>query len=321
MQPRRSGSSGLSVSPVGLGTMTWGRDTDRHEAADLMRLFLDAGGSLLDTASSDGSGAAEEVVGDLLSGEISRREVVLCGKSGVRHGAEGISISAARGALLDDLDATLARLRTDHLDLWLVQAPDGVTPAEETVSALCDAVRSGRTRYVGLANHAGWETAQRAVLARQAGVPLAAAQVEYSLLQRGAEREVIPAAQGLGLGVIGWSGLGRGVLTGKYRRVRPADSRAASPHLRAFVEPYLTDDAARVVEAVATAADGLGCTPAQVALAWARQAPGITSVLIGPRAPGQLAQALEALDLVLPQQIRDVLDEVTQPALGYPERR
>lgn len=306
---------------MGLGTMTWGRDTDRHEAGELLRMFLDAGGTLIDTAASYAAGEAEGVLGELLAGEVSRSDLVLCGKSGVRQEAEGPVVSAGRGDLLDDLDASLGRLGTDHLDLWLVQAPDGVTPAEETVGALVEAVRSGRTRYIGLANHPGWETAERAVLARAAGVPLVAAQVEYSLLQRGAEREVIPAAAGLGLGVIGWSALGRGVLTGKYRRVRPADSRAASPHLRAFVEPYLTDDAARVVESVATAADGLGVTPAQVALAWARQSPGLTSVLIGPRAPGQLAQALEALDLELPPQIRDVLDEVTQPPVGYPERR
>ncbi|WP_313556750.1 aldo/keto reductase [Miniimonas arenae] len=321
MQPRRSGSSGLSLSPVGLGTMTWGRDTDVHEARALLEAYLDAGGTLLDTAAGYGEGRAEATIGELLGDVVARRDVVLCSKAGVRTTRDGVRIDAGRGALLDDLDTTLARLRTDHLDLWLVQAPDPRTPAEETVGALVHAVATGRTRYVGLSNHPGWATAQLATLARAAGVPLAGVEVEYSLLERGIEREVLPAADALGLGVLAWSALGRGVLTAKYRRVRPADSRAASAHLRAFVEPYLTERAARVVEAVATAASGLGRSPAQVALAWVRDAPGVTSALVGPRTAAQLADVVDAADLVLPEEIRAVLDEVTAPPAGYPERR
>ena len=304
--------------------MTWGRDTDPHDAHDLLKAFLDAGGTLVDTAGSFGGGLAEETVGRVVHELGARREIVLCTKSGVRQTPQGMRISTGRGALLDDLDASLARLGSDHVDLWLVQVPDGVTPAQETLTALEIAVRSGRTRYVGVSNYPGWATAQLATLAAQAGLPLAATQVEHSLLARGIEREVIPAAQALGLGVIGWSALGRGVLTGKYRRARPADSRAASAHLRAFVEPYLTDEAAGVVEAVATAADGLGATSAEVALAWARDAPGVTSVIIGPRTAAQLetvAALVSGQEGALPPSIREVLDEVTAPVLGYPERR
>lgn len=304
--------------------MTWGRDTDEHEARALLETFLDAGGTLLDTAGSYGDGQAEETLGRVVADLGVRDEVVLCGKSGVRRGEHGVRISAGRGPLLDDLDASLARLGTDRLDLWLVQVPDDVTPAAETLSALEIAVRSGRARYVGVSNYPGWSTAHLATLASAAGLPLAATQVEYSLLARGAEREVLPAAAGLGLGVVGWSALGRGVLTGKYRRARPADSRAASAHLRGFVEPYLTDGAARVVEAVATAAEGLGRTGAEVALAWARDAPGVTSAVVGPRTAAQLATIASLVsgeDGALPSEIRAVLDEVTAPELGYPERR
>ena len=304
--------------------MTWGRDTDPHDAHDLLESFLDAGGTLLDTAGSYGAGLAEETLGRVVHELGVRREIVLCRKSGVRQDDGGVRISAGRGPLLDDLDDSLVRLGTDHLDLWLVQVPDGVTPAAETLSALEIAVRSGRARYAGVSNYPGWATAHLATLAQQAGLPLAATQVEHSLLARGVEREVLPAAEALGLGVIGWSALGRGVLTGKYRRARPADSRAASSHLRAFVEPYLNDVAAGVVEAVATAADGLGCSSAEVALAWARDAPGITSVIIGPRTPAQLeavASLVSGEEGALPPAIRAVLDEVTAPALGYPERR
>ncbi|PWD49582.1 aldo/keto reductase [Serinibacter arcticus] len=324
MQPRRAGTTGLVLSPVALGTMTWGRDTDQHEARALLEGYLDAGGTVLDTAGSYGDGLAEETLGAVVAELGVRREIVVCGKSGVRRDAGGVRISAGRGALLDDLDATLERLGTDHLDLWLVQVPDGVTPAAETLSALEIAVRSGRVRYTGVSNHPGWATAHLATLAAAAGLPLAATQMEYSLLARGAEREVLPACEALGLGMIGWSALGRGVLTGKYRRARPADSRAASSHLRGFVEPYLTDAAAGLVEAVATAADGLGRSSAEVALAWARDAPGVTSAVIGPRTAAQLesvAGLVSGEDGALPPEIRAVLDEVTAPALGYPERR
>lgn len=324
MQPRRAGSSGLLISPVTLGTMTWGRDTDEHEARALLEAYLGAGGTTLDTAGSYGDGAAEEALGRVMADLGARGELVLCGKSGVRRTEVGVRISAGRGALLDDLDASLERLGTDHLDLWLVQVPDGTTPAQETLSALEIGVRSGRTRYVGVSNYPGWATAQLATLAAAAGLPLAATQVEYSLLQRGAEREVVPAAGALGLGVMGWSALGRGVLTGKYRRARPADSRAASSHLRGFVEPYLTDAAAGVVEAVAMAADGLGRSSAEVALAWARDAPGVTSVIVGPRTAAQLESVASLVDGeagALPPTIRAVLDEITEPELGYPERR
>lgn len=316
MDLRRVGGSGLRVSSVGLGTMTWGRDTDAGDAADQLRVFLDAGGTLLDTAATYSEGAAEEVIGALLAEDVDRSEVVLCSKAGVRAGR----VDASRGALLDALDASLARLGTDHLDLWLVQAPDPGTPLAETLWTLEHAVSTGRTRYVGLANHPAWQLAHAATVLSD-GAGLTAAQMEYSLLQRGIERELLPAAAGMGVGVLAWSALGRGVLSGKYRRSVPADSRAASPHLRGFVEPYLNDHARSVVEAVSTAADGLGRAPVEVALAWTRDAPGVASALVGARTPAQLRGVLAADDLELPEQIRQVLDEVTEPQLGYPERR
>lgn len=317
MEARRLGTSGLRVSSVGLGTMTWGRDTDEHEAADQLREFLDAGGTLLDTAATYSDGAAEEVIGTLLTSEVDRSDLVLCSKSGVRHGR----LDASRGSLLDSLDESLARLGTDHLDLWLVQAPDPRTPFSETIWTLQHAVATGRARYVGLSNYPAWQIAQGATLLARDDTMLTAVEMEYSLLQRGIEGEVVPAARGLGCGILGWSSLGRGVLTGKYRRSVPADSRAASPHLRGFVDPYLNDHGRSVVEALSTAADGLGRAPVEVALAWARDAPGIASAIIGARSPAQLRGALAADDLELPEQIREVLDEVTAPQLGYPEIR
>ncbi|MGC0274737.1 aldo/keto reductase [Pseudactinotalea sp. Z1739] len=321
MDLRRVGNSGLRVASVGLGTLTWGRDTDEHEAEEQLRAYLDAGGNLVDTSATYGDGTAEEVIGALLERSVDREEVLLCSKAGVRTDAAGARPDTSRGALLDSLDASLDRLGTDHLDLWLVQAPDGSTPLRETLSALRAAVASGRTRYVGLSNFPAWQLARAATLLDTDETFLTAAQMEYSLLQRGIERELVPAADACGVGILAWSPLGRGVLSGKYRRSVPADSRGASPHLRGFVEPYLTAHARSVVEAVSTAAEGLGRSPVEVALAWVRDAPGVASAVVGARTPAQLRGSLAASDLELPGQIRQVLDEVTEVEFGYPERR
>jgi aryl-alcohol dehydrogenase-like predicted oxidoreductase len=319
MEHRRLGRTGLQVSWLGLGTMTWSRDTDEHDARELLHDFVDAGGTLVDTSASYAEGGAEELLGSLLGDAVDRREITIVTKGGVRRTADGAVVDASRGALLDALDGSLERLGTDHVDVWLVQTPDPRTPLEETVSALRLAVASGRARYVGLSNHAGWQVARAASLL-EADPGLAAVELEYSLLQRGAEREALPAAESLGAGLLAWSALGRGVLTGKYRRTVPADSRAASAHLAGFVQPYLTRPAAAVVEALVTAADGLDRTPAEVALAWLRNRDGLASALVGPRTPVQLRQLLAADDLELPRELATALDDVSAPTLGYPER-
>ncbi len=319
MEHRRLGRTGLQVSWMGLGTMTWSRDTDEHDARELLHDFVEAGGTLVDTSASYAQGGAEELLGALLGDVVDRRELTIVTKGGVRRSNDGAVVDASRGALLDNLDGSLERLGTDHVDVWLVQTPDPRTPLEETVSALRLAVVSGRTRYVGLSNHAGWQVARAASLL-QPDIGLAAIEAEYSLLQRGIEREALPAADNLGAGLLAWSALGRGVLTGKYRRTVPADSRAASAHLAGFVEPYLTRPAAAVVEALVTAASGLERPPAQVALAWLRDRAGVASALVGPRTPVQLRQLLAADDLEVPPELARALDDVSAPTLGYPER-
>ena len=317
MEQRYLGRSGLRVSRVGLGTMTWGRDTDEHEAADQLRSFVDAGGTLLDTAASYADGASEELLGSLLGDVVPREEVVLCTAAGASGAPGGVrAVDASRRTMLAALDTSLARLRTDHVDLWLAQAWDPYVPLEETLSALQVAVSSGRARYVGVANHQAWQLARAATLAERSGVHLVVDQVEYSLVERGAEPELLPAAADVGAGVLGWSPLGRGVLTGKYRNGTPADSRAASPHFVDFVEPYLDGRCRRVVESVATAAEGLGCAPVEVALAWARDATGIAGIVVGARTAAQLRGALAAEDLVLPAEIRQALDDVSGDRRG-----
>ncbi|GLY18298.1 aldo/keto reductase [Kineosporia rhizophila] len=309
MEQRYVGRTGLRVSRLGLGTMTWGRETDPDEAADQLRDFLEAGGTLVDVGSRYGAGACEETLGKLHQAHGVREELVISAKAVVPLHRQGPDLS--RRSLLAALDASLNRLATDHVDLWTAPGWSSAVPLEETLSALETAVRSGRARYAGVANVDSWQAA----LAATGGQPLAAVHTEYSLVQRQAENELIPASQHLGLGVIGWSPLGRGVLTGKYRHGTPADSRAASAHLAQFVEPYLDRSSRRITDAVIAAADGLGFSPLEISLAWARDRPGISSVLLGARTGAQLRQALGSEDVQLPVEILGVLDEVSLSAL------
>jgi len=309
MRETSLGASGLRISSLGLGTLTWGRDTDADQAATMLSDFLDAGGSVVDTAAGFADGAAEVVLGELLAGSVSRRDVVLVTKAGVRTWrARRAEVDASRATLLDTLDESLARLHTDHVDVWMVQAPDPRTPAEETAHALRVAVSSGRARYVGVSNYAGWQLAHLAGLLRADGTGLAATEFEYSLVERGGEREVLPAARALGIGTLAWSPLGRGVLTGKYRHSTPPDSRAASPHLRGFVEPHLTERTFGIVEALARAADGLEAQPAQVALSWLDGK--VDCAVVGPRTPQQLRTLLED-PVELPPVVAAALDDVS----------
>ncbi|MFN3866747.1 MAG: aldo/keto reductase [Demequina sp.] len=319
MQRRRVGTSGLVVSTLALGTMTWSRDTGPDEAGAQLDAFLDAGGTLVDTAASYAGGGAESLIGTMLGGTISRADVQICTKAGIRRTGDGGLIDASRDTLLDTLDASLTRMGTDHVDLWLVHAYDPVAPVDETLHALEIAVNSGRARYVGVSNYPGWATAQIASLATRPAIT--AVQAEYSLLQRGIEREVLPAADALGVGALAWSPLGRGVLTGKYRDAIPADSRAASDHLAGFVAPYLDDRAAGIVDALTTAAQGLDEPPLAVALAWVLGRPGVSSAIVGARTAAQLGPSLAAAALDLPAAIADALDEISAPHVGYPERR
>jgi len=318
VEERVVGRSGLRVSRLGLGTLTWGRDTDEHEAADQMEAFVDAGGTLVDTAASYGDGAAEELLGSLVGTVVPRNEIVLCTKGGVSRRDGVLRLDTSRRAMLADLDASLRRLRTDHVDLWLVRAWSEAVPLEETLSAMAAAVHAGKARYVGLSNYSGWQSAWAAstaaagsIAGMRGGLPLVAHEIEYSLVHRSPEHEVVPAAHALGLGLLAWSPLGRGVLTGKYRHGTPSDSRAASPHLSGFVGAYLDPRSRRIVDAAVTAAEGLGCSPIEVSLAWLRDRPGVSSVLLGARTAAQLRAALLSEDVDLPAEIGNVLEEVS----------
>ncbi len=304
------GRSGLRLSGLGLGTLAWGRDTSGDEAAGQLRAFADAGGTLVDTSPAYGEGAAEAVLAELLEDVVPRRDLVLSGAAGIVPAAPpGRRVDCSRRTLLDQLDSTLAALGTDHLDVWQVGAWDGCTPVEEIVDTCDYAVRTGRVRYTGVRGHFGWQLATVAGAARASH--LVAAQAEYSLLARGVEEELVPAARHHGMGLLAAVPLAGGVLTGKYRDGIPSDSRGADPARAGIVEAYLHDDAVSVIDAVATAADGLGTSPLAVALAWARDRPGVTSAIVGPRDVAQLTGVLVAADLTLPPAITAALDDVS----------
>jgi aryl-alcohol dehydrogenase-like predicted oxidoreductase len=314
MQRRRVGHSGLSVSRLGLGTMTWGSTVDSYEAGDQLTTFLDAGGTLVDTAPIYGDGACEELLGSLLAESGARDRVVLAGKAGFTHRGGQVVKDGSRGTLLDQLDRSLRALQTDHLDLWQIHTPDLDVPLDETLGALEHAVRTGRTRYVGLSNFTGWQTgiAHTWLAGRAEGVPLVSTQVEYSLVNRDPEDEVVPAAAHLGMGLLAWSPLGRGVLTGKYRGGVPSDSRGATPGWDEFVGAYLTPAKAAVVEALARASEGLHVPITHVALAWLLARPHLASAIVGARTTAQLHENLAAEQLELPPEILQALDDVSE---------
>jgi aryl-alcohol dehydrogenase-like predicted oxidoreductase len=298
--------------------MTWGVETDADEAAAQLVAFHDAGGTLVDTAVSYGYGAAESILGHLLADVVPRVDLVIASKAGLTRTPEGGTVDASRGALLRGLDESLRKLGTDYLDLWYVHTVDDTVPFDETLAALDHAVSSGRVRYAGVSNYCGWRigraaTWQQAVPGR---APIVANQVRYSLVDRGVEREVVPACAELGVGIFPWSPLGGGVLTGKYRGGIPSDSRAAVGHRPDLVA---ADAASGIVEAVATAAEGLATSPVAVALSWLRDRPGVAAPILGARSLGQLTGALASESLQLPREIRDALDDVSAPCIGYPE--
>jgi aryl-alcohol dehydrogenase-like predicted oxidoreductase len=293
--------------------MTWGRDTDTHEAADQCRAYIDAGGNFLETSPTYGDGDAERVIGGMIGTLFAREEVVIATKAGVQLINGERVINNSRQALITELDRSLSRLGTDHVDLWQIHGWDSHTPLEDSLTALDYAFTSGKARYVGLSNFSGWQSARAITLQELHSMkaPIVSLQNEYSLLNREVEDELLPCVSDLNVGFLAWAPLARGVLTGKYRNGIPSDSRAAAPHFVKHVEPYLNDRSARVVEAISVAAEGLGFAPLEVALAWVRDNPLVTSSIVGARTGAQLRGILQSEEITLPQTIRDVLNEIS----------
>ena len=299
------------MSRLALGTMAWGVSTPIEDARDQIKTYLAAGGDFVDTAYGYGDGASEEALGAMLGDLVPREDLVICTKAGISRRTGTRVVDTSRGTLMHQLETSLERLGTPYVDLWLVHTWSDDTPLEETLSALEWAVTSGRARYVGVSNYSGWQAAHAATLMSQSRIPLVANEIEYSLLNRMPEDELASASQALGFGLLPWSPLGRGVLTGKYRHGIPADSRAASRDFNGLAGLNLTEESGQIVDAVAIAAHGMNVSPAEIALAWVRDRPGVVAPIVGARTTAQLRTALSSEDLELPTELVEALNDVS----------
>ncbi len=325
MDYRQLGSSGLRISALTLGTMTFGGqgnfknvgDTDLEGARRQIDMCLDAGINLIDTADVYSTGRSEEIVGEALEGR--RDEVLIATKVRFPMGRGPNMAGLSRHHVITGCEASLRRLRTDHIDLYQLHEWDGQTPLEETLGALQYLVDSGKVRYVGVSNYAGWQLMKALGVAAREHLPrFVSQQVYYSLQERSAEYELIPAAIDQGLGTLVWSPLAGGLMSGKYRRGQ--DAPEGSRHLTDWDEPpvYDEDKLYDTIDVLVQIAEDRGVSAAQVALAWLLQRPGISSVVVGARTDEQLADNLESVELSLSDDERARLEEVSRPPLIYP---
>jgi aryl-alcohol dehydrogenase-like predicted oxidoreductase len=319
------GRSGLRVSVLTMGTMTFGGkgtfaavgSTGVDEARQQIDLCLDHGVNLIDTADVYSGGASEEIVGQVLKGR--RDDVLLATKVRFAVGAGPNDAGLSRHHIIRGCEASLRRLDTDYIDLYQVHEWDGLTPLEETLSALDHLLASGKVRYIGASNYSAWHLMKALGIADREGLPrFVSQQIYYSLQARDAEYELIPLSLDQGLGVLVWSPLAGGLLSGKYRRGRqpPEGSR----HLGRWDEPpvYDEDRLYDVVDALIEVAESKNISPAAAALAYTLAKPGVTSVIVGARTNEQLAANLAAADLVLTEEEQRQLDDVSRPPLLYP---
>jgi aryl-alcohol dehydrogenase-like predicted oxidoreductase len=325
MDYRQLGSSGLRFSELILGTMGFGGsgqfrgvgEIDLDGARRQIDLALDAGVNVIDTADIYSSGASEEIIGQALG--TRRDRVLLATKARFAMGSGPNDAGLSRHHLIEACEASLRRLQTDHIDLYQVHEWDGQTPLEETLGALEQLLHSGKVRYVGCSNFAGWQVMKALGIARQKGMPeFVSQQVYLSLQERSAEYEIVPSAIDQGLGLLIWSPLAGGLLSGKYRRGQPPP--AGSRHASEWSEPpvYSEDKLYDTIETLVEIAGARGVSAAQVALAWLLARPGITSVVVGARTDEQLADNLAAATLELTQEEHERLEAVSRPPLIYP---
>jgi aryl-alcohol dehydrogenase-like predicted oxidoreductase len=325
MEYRQLGRSGLRISQLTLGTMGFGGagqfsdvgQIDVDGARRQIDVALDAGVNLIDTADIYSGGASETIIGQALNGR--RDRVLLATKARFAMGPGPNDGGLSRHHLIEACEASLRRLQTDHIDLYQVHEWDGQTPLEETLGALDHLLQSGKVRYVGCSNFAGWHVMKALGTARTAGLPAFVSQQVYlSLQERSAEYEIVPSAIDQGLGLLIWSPLAGGLLSGKYRRGAPAPEGAR--HAGEWSEPpiYDEDKLYDTIEALVEIADHHGVSAAQVALAWVLARPGITSVIVGARTEEQLANNLAAATLELAADEHARLEAVSRPPLLYP---
>jgi aryl-alcohol dehydrogenase-like predicted oxidoreductase len=316
------GRSGLRVSPFCLGAMTFGEDwgwgSSVAESAAIIARFRERGGNFIDTANVYTKGHSEKIIGDVIGRDHAQRDrVVIATKFfGNLYPGDPNGGGAGRKTIVASCEQSLRRLQTDYIDLYWMHCWDRFTPIEETMRALDDLVAAGKVRYIGLSDTPAWKVAQAQTIAGFRGwAPLVALQIEYSLLERTVEGELIPMALEMGLGVTPWSPLKSGVLSGKYTRENAATVKADRGER---VTQNLGEKVYAIIDELAGIAQEISATPASVALAWVQRRPGVASTIIGARRLDQLEQNLAALDISLSADQVARLDKLSKPTLSFP---
>jgi aryl-alcohol dehydrogenase-like predicted oxidoreductase len=316
------GRSGLRVSPFCLGAMTFGEDwgwgSSVAESEGIISRFMERGGNFIDTANVYTKGHSEKIIGDFIGRDHSRRDrVVIATKFfGNLFPGDPNGGGAGRKTIVSSCEQSLRRLQTDYIDLYWMHCWDRLTPVEETMRALDDLVTSGKVRYIGFSDTPAWKVSQAQTIAQLRGwAPLVALQIEYSLLERTVEGELIPMAREMGLGVTPWSPLKSGVLSGKYTRENAASVKADRGER---VTQNLGEKVYGIIDELIAIGKELGASPASVALAWVQGRPGVASTIIGARRLDQLDQNLAALALALTADQVARLDKLSKPTLGFP---
>jgi aryl-alcohol dehydrogenase-like predicted oxidoreductase len=316
------GRSGLRVSPFCLGAMTFGEDwgwgSSVAESEAIISRFMGRGGNFIDTANVYTKGHSEKIIGDFIGRDHARRDrIVIATKFfGNLFPGDPNGGGAGRKTIVSSCEQSLRRLQTDYIDLYWMHCWDRFTPIDETMRALDDLVTSGKVRYIGFSDTPAWKVAQAQTIALFRGwAPLVALQIEYSLLERTVEGELIPMALEMGLGVTPWSPLKSGVLSGKYTRENAASVKADRGER---VTQNLGEKVYGIIDELIATGNELGTSPASVALAWVQGRPGVASTIIGARRMDQLDQNLAALDITLSRDQVARLDKLSKPTLGFP---
>lgn len=325
MEYRNLGSSGTSVSAYALGTMTFGAEADEATSFSILDRYADAGGNFIDTADVYTAGASEEIIGRWLAKSPAASQMVVATKGRFPMGKGVNDLGLSRRHLRLALDASLKRLQVDHIDLYQMHSWDPLTPLEETLGFLHDAVSAGKISYYGFSNYTGWQLTKAVGIAKARGWDLPVTlQPQYSLLVRGTEAEIVPAALDAGMGLLPWSPLGGGWLTGKYKRdTAPTGATRLGEDPERGMEAWEKRNAQErtwaIVDAVVKLAGERGVTPSQVALAWVAQQPAVTSVILGARTTGQLEDNLGAVGLTLDAGELALLAQISDPGMAdYP---
>ncbi len=314
MRYKRLGRTGLQVSEVCMGAMTFGGATDEAEAGRIFSRCLERGVNFLDTADVYTDGRSEEILGKLIQG--NRADLVIATKVFNPTGPGPNDIGLSRKHVLQACEASLRRLGTDYIDLYQVHSDDRETPLEETLSALDQLVRDGKLRYIGASNHTAWRLSEALWTSEVRGLArYECLQPLYNLIERGLDAELLPLCRAKGVGVIVWSPLAGGWLTGKYRGDVGPDARLSDPNRR---EMGAAVDRERILDALLQTAEGLGASPAQVALRWIMDQDGITSAIVGARNVAQLDDNLGCLDITLDPVTWKDLDRASRLPLTYP---